>query len=467
MKKLILIVLTLFLTTATVDVNAQKSLLHRLGKAIEQEVKKSEQKTKSKTQQKNEQINEQKTEQESKTGSEAQESSAVAESMTTLDHGVEVYEGPISGTHNNHGWIDLGLPSGTKWATCNVGASKDSQAGNLYAWGETSTKSTCTEANSKLNGKDVGDIAGSEYDVATAKWGKGWRMPTQAEFKELVDYCVWDYESYEGRWVVKLTNLKNGRYIYFPTTGHRDGSKVEYPNGCGNYWTSTPYDNYSAHEYHFGAALGEMGCACRYYGYAVRPVLCTEDVATPTSGKTQGYEWVDLGLPSGTKWATCNIGAKTAFEGGKHFEWGEITPTSDHKSDKNRFADRNDVPNIAGDTRYDAATALWGSSWQIPSEEQFRELLKHTQWEWTTINGKSGYKLTSKKNSNWIFFVANGYHQRGNSRDVYEYVGIIGNYWTSTTDADESMIMKFRDDVKCYIINELRDYGYGIRPVTK
>ena len=95
-----------------------------------------------------------------------------------------------SGTLNGHEWVDLGLPSGTKWATCNIGTSTPSGYGNYYAWGETSTKSSYTEANSRTYGKNISDFSGNTYyDAATANWGSGWRMPTYKEFQELKEKC--------------------------------------------------------------------------------------------------------------------------------------------------------------------------------------------------------------------------------------------------------------------------------------
>ena len=83
---------------------------------------------------------------------------------------LEVY-GPIEGKLNGHEWVDLGLPSGTRWATCNIDAAAPGQPGKHYAWGETVTKTTFTDENSKTNKKSMEDISSNPtYDVATAKW---------------------------------------------------------------------------------------------------------------------------------------------------------------------------------------------------------------------------------------------------------------------------------------------------------
>ncbi len=78
-------------------------------------------------------------------------------------------EDESSGTINGHEWVDLGLPSGLKWATCNVGATNPWDYGDYYAWGETTTKSTYTIDSSIIYGRPMGDISGdSRYDVTTA-----------------------------------------------------------------------------------------------------------------------------------------------------------------------------------------------------------------------------------------------------------------------------------------------------------
>ena len=90
-----------------------------------------------------------------------------------------IAEKNYSGVINGHEWVDLGLPSGVKWATCNVGASSPEETGDYFAWGEIKSKSEYTEANSKTFGVEIGDIKEDKsFDVAKAKWGGSWRMPT-------------------------------------------------------------------------------------------------------------------------------------------------------------------------------------------------------------------------------------------------------------------------------------------------
>ena len=127
-----------------------------------------------------------------------------------------------------------------------------------------------------------------------------------------------------------------------------------------------------------------------------------------TSGTVNGHEWVDLGLPSGTKWATCNLGASTSSGYGSYYAWGEIATKSSYSNCKTYG---KNMPDIAGDSRYDAASANWGANWKMPTKAQIDELLdnRYCVWEWTKVNGTNGYKVTSKENGSSIFLPAAGY----------------------------------------------------------
>lgn len=271
MKRKLFIILSIFLMAGSMDVSAQ-NLMKKIGKAVEQEVKGKVEKGVEKLKGKQEQG---KTEQKQASQSQPVQNANMVQQKATTP--TTVSNGPLTGKQNGHEWVDLGLPSGTRWATCNVDATSPEQPGKHYAWGETATKSSYVESNSKYYNKVASAFSGNKAnDVATLKWGEGWRTPTEKEFNELLDYCDWKYVQKNGRWGVQLTSIKNKQSIFLPATGAKEGTKVDEPNGCGMYWTSTPCrerNNAGAHEYHFGAALGEMGVAARYYGFAIRPVL--------------------------------------------------------------------------------------------------------------------------------------------------------------------------------------------------
>lgn len=174
---------------------------------------------------------------------------------------------------NGHEWVDLGLS--VMWATCNVGASGPSDYGDYYAWGETTIKHSFTEDNSRTFEIDyVGDISGSScYDVATAKWGVGWRIPTKEELDELVDRCDWQWISLEGHSGYKVTG-PSGNSIFLPAAGWKYGISIDGID-CGFYWSSTPdwSTAYYANSLTFNQETHGVGLNNRYHGFSVRPVL--------------------------------------------------------------------------------------------------------------------------------------------------------------------------------------------------
>ena len=159
--------------------------------------------------------------------------------ITTLEDTPEEPETPM---HNGHEYVDLGLPSGNKWATCNVGASSPEGYGNYYAWGEISPKAEYTWENSVTCGEPMGDMSGNpQYDAAAANWGGGWRMPTRDEMQELVDNCEWEWTQINGVNGARVVG-PNGHCIFLPSAGYLNGSSLNGEGYSGLCWSSTPYD---------------------------------------------------------------------------------------------------------------------------------------------------------------------------------------------------------------------------------
>ena len=190
-------------------------------------------------------------------------------SFTTLEEGGNTVE---------YETVDLGLPSGVKWATFNVGATVPEQYGDYFAWGETSPKGEYLEENSIAFNVAMEDISGDpQYDAATANWGDGWRMPTKEEIMELVDNCEWEWVQIKGVYGAKLIG-PNGNSIFFPAAGYRGWSTLFDSGSAGYYWGSTPssYDDkssYGFHYYHENGFENMYGTNFyRYFGRTVRPV---------------------------------------------------------------------------------------------------------------------------------------------------------------------------------------------------
>ena len=177
--------------------------------------------------------------------------------------------------------VDLGLPSGTKWASCNVGAYSPEEYGGHYAWGETDEKevyewSTYIHCNgSKETCYDLSsDISGTEYDVAHVKWGGKWRMPTLDEVKELFEHCTNQYSTYKGVKGRKFISNINGNSIFLPAAGTRWGSGLYNAGNNGDYWSSSQdlsNMNYAYESFFiFNAAVWSPHD--RYEGLSIRPV---------------------------------------------------------------------------------------------------------------------------------------------------------------------------------------------------
>lgn len=191
-------------------------------------------------------------------------------------------------SHHPHA-IDLGLPSGTKWACCNVGASSPEADGDYFAWGETKSKSNYSwgtykwgsydsdgnEVTTKYNDSDGKNALDAADDAATQNWGKGWRMPTTEEFKELADNCDGYWIEENGVKGYKFTSTKTTASIFFPASGYRGDYVIDYHDYYGCYWSS--WRHYSDCAFALNFVSGIYGDLLtddlrREYGHSVRAV---------------------------------------------------------------------------------------------------------------------------------------------------------------------------------------------------
>ncbi len=190
-----------------------------------------------------------------------------------------------------------------------------------------------------------------------------------------------------------------------------------------------------------------------------------------------GHEYVDLGLLSGTLWATCNVGAESPEDYGDYFSWGETTPKSSYSSDNYKWSgDDSDYYNDWGMTKYnrtdglstleasdDAATANWGGSWRMPTKEESYELIQKCTWIWTTLNGVDGYEVKGP-NGNSIFLPAAGHC----SPELYA-AGTMGFYWSSTIGINlPNTAYQIRFSYTEYALKadySFRECGLPVRPV--
>ena len=209
-----------------------------------------------------------------------------------------------------------------------------------------------------------------------------------------------------------------------------------------------------------------------------------------------GHEYVDLGLPSGLKWATMNVGATTPEGFGDYFAWGETEPyyTEGHSQDnpcsswktgktgynsenykwcngssytQTKYCTSSSCGTVDNKTTLessdDAAAKNWGGSWRMPTKAEQDELRNNCTWTWTTQNGVRGYKVSSKTNNNSLFLPAAGGRDDGHLSDV----GSWGYYWSSSLNSDYSY---FAYNLNFFSGNwdwgdSYRVYGYSVRAV--
>jgi len=147
--------------------------------------------------------------------------------------------------HHPHA-IDLGLPSGTKWCCCNVGANTPEEYGGYYAWGETHEKGryywdTYAYYIGWLNCENIGsDIAGTTYDVATVRIGDPWRMPSYEQMQELVYNCSCQWTQQNGVNGILVTG-QNGGQIFLPAAGYRWYNELDLAGSRCTFWSSSLY----------------------------------------------------------------------------------------------------------------------------------------------------------------------------------------------------------------------------------
>ena len=461
---------------------------------------------------------------------------------------------------NNHPHlIDLGLPSGTKWACCNVGANAPEEYGGYYAWGETEEKSIISAENyvhwPDYNGGgyyygdadmvNIGsEISATIYDTATSNWGAPWCMPTMGQCQELVWNCNFSRVTINGINGTLFVG-ETGNSIFLPNAGAKM-SEV-YDNDQGFYWSGTlaPFDN-GEYSHIYNAYLLTTSdnwafsedMASRYTGRSIRPIQSGVKVTTgdPTdinstsvmlNGMVENLEMVtesvkfaflystspeivnssdckivvatndseghltaeigdlndftiyyyvaaytlgdadnifdyilggvktfikplcpddhhphmiDLGLPSGTKWACCNVGASKPEDYGEYYMYGQV---------KN-----------------------------APTIEQFHELINKCSYQWIKYNGINGNgiygNLFMGSNGQAIFLPAGGKYFNAGQLGLL-YVGEYGEYWSSSPWIEEGVLntdkmaslFEFSEYHVADDCWDMREDGLSVRPVSK
>lgn len=175
--------------------------------------------------------------------------------------------------NNGYDYVDLELPSGTLWATMNVGANSPTSYGNYYAWGEISTKSnytnsTYTKGNSYSTSEAQLDFSD---DVARISWEGKWCIPTREQWQELINNCTWTWTTVNS---IKGYNVSNnGKTIFLPGAGRKYATNTQNYPDYGYYWSAIASSAGYAYYVEFGSSYYDVKTNNRYYGHPIRPVI--------------------------------------------------------------------------------------------------------------------------------------------------------------------------------------------------
>ncbi len=342
-------------------------------------------------------------------------------------------------------------------------------------------------------------------DAATANWGYEWRMPTQEEWQELFDNTTNTWTTKNGVNGRAFT-AANGNSVFMPAAGSINGSS-NINIGSDNYcWSSSLGTSYPYNARCISFSRSSASCTSqryRFFGHSVRAVRVQSytisvsvspsdkgnvsgdgpyepgSICTLTATPNEGYAfthwtedgevvstdatysftvtgdrnlvanfdhgYVDLGLPSGLLWATCNVGADTPEEYGDYFAWGETQPKENYDWSTYQYCmgSNTTLTKYCSNSNYgyngftdnlttllpedDAAAANWGGNWRMPTKEEFQELYNNTTVTWTQQNGVNG-RLFTASNGNSLFLPAAGNRWDG---ELY-LAGDIGDYWSSS-----------------------------------
>ena len=374
----------------------------------------------------------------------------------------------VPALEDTHEYVDLGLPSGTLWATCNIGANAPEEYGDYFAWGETEPKDNYDwntykwydydhrsftkyhrdeayydDSGSYIVPADGNTVLDPEDDAAYVNWSPFWRMPTSDQQKELVEHCTWTWTTRNGVFGQLVTG-PNGNTIFLPAAGRRLADSLDNAGTGGFYLSRMVLSNFHAFFLYLNSGGVSWSDWMRPHGGSVRAVRMPEE----------NHEYVDLGLPSGTLWATCNIGASAPEEYGNYFAWGETESKEtftweNYKWCEGRFDSMTKYCTDSGygsngftdgktelDPEDDAAYVNWGPSWRMPTHEQQRELVEQCTWTWETRNSVKG-QLVTGPNGNTIFLPASRSSVQESPWDTGTW-GSWAFYWSRTLRTNQS-----------------------------
>ena len=383
----------------------------------------------------------------------------------------------IGGSTEKVEYVDLGLPSGNLWATCNLGASTPEAYGDYYAWGEVEPKKEYTYPNhkwykegapslgfTKYNNEDGKLSLEDEDDAVIQKLGNGWRTPTLADFRELTNqkYTTIEKTTLNGVAGYQITSKRNKKSIFIPFAGFRN-DKPQTREISSDQTVAVCMTNQRRIDdqvFNCWAFAFEQDRIRRYGkrrpdGISIRPVK-GPGVPVPAN-------CVDLGLASGLLWAKCNMGTTEPTQLGNYYAWGETSPKKKYYSDNYKYYiwKGYDLKRI---TKYneedgktvleledDAARANLGVGYRIPTKADWEELLEDCKWEAVTATlpieldpsqkkGIARWKVTGPNGNSIVLPMTGGFKADG--------WGVMPDYDTYYTTANLYPAEKLSDEDK-------------------
>ncbi len=314
--------------------------------------------------------------------------------------------------------VDLGLPSGIRWASCNVGATAPEDYGNYYAWGETETKADYSWATYKHNNGDnssdnitkYGNNADTlttlepEDDTATANWGSAWRMPTAAEMDELLEHCTWTWTTQNGVNGYQVASKTNGNSIFLPAAGYYFRETLNGNNSSCCYLSASLYEKNPSRAWYIynkyaGTQMARDYCY-RFYGQSVRPVQDKqEEVVEPAytpkpftvaEGKQITFSGGNLQYTQSTQtWA---------FAEHQYDMLGEANITTGADGNK-VLADKIDLFGWSGST----GSAKWGISTSTDNNDYSGDFV---DWGTNTIGTDAPDTWRTLTSDEWTFLLS-------------------------------------------------------------
>ena len=383
----------------------------------------------------------------------------------------------IGGSTDKVEYVDLGLPSGNLWATCNLGASAPEAYGDYYAWGETKPKQEYTNSNhkwykegapslgfTKYNNEDGKLSLEDEDDAVIQKLGNGWRTPTLADFRELTNqkYTTIEKTTLNGVAGYQIKSKRNKKSIFIPFAGFRNDkpqtreiSSSESVAICMTNQRRIDNQVFNCWTFAFEQDRIRRYGKRRYDGISIRPVK-GPGVPVPN-------DCVDLGLASGLLWAKYNMGATEPTDRGNYYAWGETSTKKKYNGSSYKHFKTDDYDRVKKIYKYnegdgkevldledDAARANLGVGYRIPTKADWEELLDDCKWEAVTVTlpieldpaqkkSVARWKVTGP-NGNYIILPATGGVKRTGVYFGHEYFDYDTFYTTANLyPANESL----------------------------